>query len=476
MAIEECYNFTWQGKARARQIAQMPPTGTLCPCKEESVNWDTTENLFIEGDNLEVLKILQKSYHKKIKMIYIDPPYNTGKDFIYKDRFSDTSGRRHTNWLNMMFPRLLVAKNLLHPEGMIYISIDDNEVFNLVKVCEEIFGYDAIKVIVIKMSEASGLKMASVKKQGTIPKLKEYIIAIKPSGINNIEFTPIKKSGWDSEYNIYLDNFSRENRDFYDAIKDSAYLSDEQLKKLDEILSGVTLRSLSEVYKGPVSKKNEWLFDNSWRICQCVKSSSVYKLSEEKKKKNKKVSGVFSVKSAQGLVYLVRGTYPETSQNPRLQLIFASDNLFVHPGDLWSHIKTTGLNNEGGVPFKNGKKPLKLVTELIGSLKSLNDGDIVLDFFAGSATTGEAAMIVSKNKNIKLNYILVQLPENLEDTYKLASTEMKKQIKASMDYLNESGKPLNLTELGKQRMRISIEKYKAESQMGGFKVFKLDQA
>ncbi|WP_145957533.1 DNA methyltransferase, partial [Xenorhabdus hominickii] len=260
-------------------------------------------------------------------------------------------------------------------------------------------------------------------------------------------------------YNIYLDNFSREHRDFYDAIKESEYLSDEQLNKLDEILSGVTLKSLSDVYKGPASKKNEWLFDNSWRIGQCVKSSSVHKLSEEKRK-NKKTKDVFSVQSAQGLVYLVRGTYSETRRHPRLQLIFASDHLFVHPGDFWSHIKTTGLDNEGGVPFKNGKKPLKLVTELISSLKGLSDGDIVLDFFAGSATTGEATMIVSKNNNIKLNYILVQLPENLEDTYKLAGTEVKKQLKASMDYLNELGKPLNLTELGKQRMRLSIEKYK----------------
>ncbi|MEQ1965397.1 DNA methyltransferase, partial [Xenorhabdus khoisanae] len=214
MTIEERYSFTWQGKTRARQIAQTPSTGTLRPCKEDSVNWDTTENLFIEGDNLEVLKLLQKSYHKKVKMIYIDPPYNTGIDFVYKDNYHDnirnylevtgqiningqlnstnreTSGRYHSSWLNMIFSRLLVAKNLLHPEGMIYISIDDNEVFNLVKVCEEIFGYDAVKIIAVKMSEASGLKMAGVKKRGTIPKLKEYIIAIKPSGINNIEFTP----------------------------------------------------------------------------------------------------------------------------------------------------------------------------------------------------------------------------------------------------------------------------------------------
>uniref|UniRef100_UPI00359CB448 site-specific DNA-methyltransferase n=1 Tax=Xenorhabdus yunnanensis TaxID=3025878 RepID=UPI00359CB448 len=132
---DERYNFTWHGKTRARQIAQTLSTGTLRPCKEESVNWDTTENLFIEGDNLEVLKLLQKSYHKKIKMIYIDPPYNTGNDFVYKDNFRG-------NWLNMLYPRLKLARNLLSDEGMIFISIDDHEVVNLSNVCNEIFGED----------------------------------------------------------------------------------------------------------------------------------------------------------------------------------------------------------------------------------------------------------------------------------------------------------------------------------------------
>ncbi|MGB0938649.1 MAG: site-specific DNA-methyltransferase [Colwellia sp.] len=163
---EERYNFTWHGKNKARQLAQTPSTGTLRPCKEESVNWDTTQNLFIEGDNLEVLKLLQKSYHKKVKMIYIDPPYNTGTDFVYKDNFQDninnyleltsqkdnsgkkvsanveTSGRYHTDWLNMLYPRLKLARNLLTDDGVIFISIDDNEVCNLRKICEEIFGED----------------------------------------------------------------------------------------------------------------------------------------------------------------------------------------------------------------------------------------------------------------------------------------------------------------------------------------------
>ena len=161
---EEKYGLTWHGKKKARQIALMPSLGTLRPCPEESVDWDTTQNLFIEGDNLEVLKLLQKSYANKVKMIYIDPPYNTGKEFIYPDKFQDnldtylrytgqkgdegfktssnteSSGRYHTNWLNMMYPRLKLARNLLQDDGVLFISIDDNEASNLVKVCDEIFG------------------------------------------------------------------------------------------------------------------------------------------------------------------------------------------------------------------------------------------------------------------------------------------------------------------------------------------------
>ncbi|GAA5819140.1 MAG: Pseudogene of site-specific DNA-methyltransferase [Methanobrevibacter sp. CfCl-M3] len=159
----ERYGFNWYGKSKTIKIAQEESTGTLRPCKEESKNYDTTENLYIEGDNLEVLKILQNSYQNKIKMIYIDPPYNTGNDFIYKDNYKDNlnnylektsqvdekgklktnseeSGRYHTNWLNMMYPRLMLARNLLTDDGVIFISIDDNEVENLKKICNEIFG------------------------------------------------------------------------------------------------------------------------------------------------------------------------------------------------------------------------------------------------------------------------------------------------------------------------------------------------
>lgn len=159
----EKYQFTWNGKGKALHISQTPSLGTLRPCHEKSKNWDSTENLYIEGDNLEVLKILQRSYHRAIKMIYIDPPYNTGHDFVYKDDFKDnienykqitgqvdaegralsanteSGGRYHTNWLNMMYPRLRLARNLLADDGVIFISIDDHEVGNLRNICDEIF-------------------------------------------------------------------------------------------------------------------------------------------------------------------------------------------------------------------------------------------------------------------------------------------------------------------------------------------------
>ena len=160
----ERYNFTWNGKQESKIIAQTSSMGTLRPCKKDSKDWDTTQNLYIEGDNLEVLKLLQKSYYRKVKMIYIDPSYNTGKDFVYKDNFkdniknyleltgqvdsegnrlsinSDTNGRYHSDWLSMMYPRLKLARNLLKDDGVIFISIDDNEVANLRKICDEIFG------------------------------------------------------------------------------------------------------------------------------------------------------------------------------------------------------------------------------------------------------------------------------------------------------------------------------------------------
>lgn len=191
---QERYSFNWHGKSNARRIAQESSTGTLLPSKEDSKNWDNTDNLYIEGDNLEVLKLLQKSYHNKVKMIYIDPPYNTGKDFVYPDNFkdnlknyleitgqtgeegqklstnSDSSGRYHSDWLNMMYPRLKLARNLLTDDGVIFISIDDNEQSNLKKMCDEIFGEENF------VTEIAWRRSDNQANIGNIARVKEYIV------------------------------------------------------------------------------------------------------------------------------------------------------------------------------------------------------------------------------------------------------------------------------------------------------------
>ena len=199
---DERYNFTWYGKNEAIRISQTPSTGTLRPCRQGSVEWDNTNNVYIEGDNLEVLKLLQKSYFGKVKMIYIDPPYNTGNDFVYEDDFSDniknykiktkqidaegnqlsanteSDGRYHTKWLNLMYPRLRLARSLMTQDGIIFISIDDNEVTNLKKICDEIFGQsNFVAQIIIDGTPKNDPKIVSTSHEYCLVYVKNYEIA-----------------------------------------------------------------------------------------------------------------------------------------------------------------------------------------------------------------------------------------------------------------------------------------------------------
>ena len=196
----EKYEFRWKGKQEALQLAGKRSAGTLRPCPEESVDWESTRNLYIEGDNLEVLKLLQTSYYRKVKMIYIDPPYNTGNDFVYADDFADplarykevtqqttksnpeTMGRYHTNWLNMMYPRLRLAANLLRDDGVIFINIDDNEVTNLRKLCDEIFGEENFAALLPRVTKKAGKTTDAIA--------------------NNHDFLLIYKKTWDVTFNL----------------------------------------------------------------------------------------------------------------------------------------------------------------------------------------------------------------------------------------------------------------------------------
>jgi adenine-specific DNA-methyltransferase len=404
------YGLVWEDK----------PERVVEQCKKELPVLDQDENmtiensqsgitnLMIEGDNYHTLSVLNYTHARKIDVIYIDPPYNTGsKDFIYNDTYVDKEDRfRHSKWLSFLSKRLALSKNLLTPNGYLAISIDDNEFAQLKMLLDEIF-QENVKTIVIKMSEASGLKMSAIKKTGSIPKYKEYLLIAKPSGIKNLFFKQIPKESWDDEYNIYIDNFTKEDRLIIDELSEKEDIDDTDLQKVDSVLAKVTLKSLASELKSvgikTTKEKNNWCFDNAWRICRTAAGDSVKTLADIKKKKNKQQ--VFSVVSKRDRVlYIVKSDYSSEVSRPRVQILFADTYLSTHPGDLWTDIKTTGLEAEGGVSFKNGKKPLELIKRIITA--SGNKKAIILDFFAGSGTTAQATLELNKEDGGSRQFII----------------------------------------------------------------------
>ncbi|EWH07477.1 DNA methylase [Pseudoalteromonas lipolytica SCSIO 04301] len=484
---QERYHLNWPGKKSSLLKANSKINKTLRPCEKESINFESTENLFIEGNNLSALKLLEETYLAAVKLIYIDPPYNTGGDLLYNDDFSESpetflkkdsqvdedgnklvsnlqgNGRFHTKWLNMIYPRLVKARSLLSKDGILAISIDDNELSNLLSIVDELFGWENRKVICVKMSEPSGLKMGSVLKTGSIAKLKEYVVICSKQSIRNLTLENIPKEKWDTEYNIYLEGLTKEDRVV--IREESEKEENADIARLDKIAKRINLKSVSEKLKEldvSKDKKESWLFENSWRICQCATSSTVLKLANEKKQTLEQDN--FFVTSSTGKTYFVRGAYSETSAKPRLQMLFADDNLTVHPGDFWHDIKTTGLDGEGGVSFKNGKKPLKLLKRIIKMATSSND--IILDFFAGSGSTAQAVWESNIDDGASRKFILMQYPEEFN--------KKNKDHKESIRFCESNGLLANVAELSKQRLRINSEKLKGSTNDIGFRVLKVD--
>ncbi|WP_338805093.1 site-specific DNA-methyltransferase [Xenorhabdus griffiniae] len=424
MTIEERYNFTWQGKARARQIAQTPSTGTLRPCKEESVNWDTTENLFIEGDNLEVLKLLQKSYHKKIKMIYIDPPYNTGTDFIYRDRFRG-------NWLNMMYPRLKLARNLLSDDGIIFISIDDHEVVNLSYLCNEIFGEDNF---VERFIWQSGRTSAS-----TFTREHEYILA-------------------------YAKDIARLPRIVYKG--DDSVISDRAIKKVS--------------FKNPAS---EITFPAGMKFLGENKTfPSVF----GDKEVVEVISGVFECRNG-ALASEVTLKAGWTMKNQIENWLSGKDTFdskgqqvvefFFKPNGVLQYVKKRGTEHPKtiitGFTTRQGSKEVEALlgsavfdypkpTGLIEHLMKVTESeDIILDFFAGSGSTGHAVLKQNKKDGGRRKFILVQLPE-----------PVSKNADATAYCIQES-MPALISRIALKRIKNAIAE---EDKTQGVRFFKLDQA
>lgn len=457
---EERYNFTWNGKAKARQIAQTPSTGTLRPCKEESVNWDTTENLFIEGDNLEVLKLLQKSYHKKVKMIYIDPPYNTGKDFVYKDSFHDNiknyleltsqvdgegkklstnteaSGRYHSDWLNMIYPRLKLARNLLRDDGVIFVSIGVEEFTNLKHVMNEIFGEDNF-VEIFSWVKTSTPPALSTKSRKT----NEYIICYEKNK-NSIKYNgepldgedqPLLNTGNKARKLIFpKDKITFNSLKFADGFYSPA--KPDRVELLNEI----------QLVHGKPQQNVEMFGEFKW---------TQEFLDEEISK-----GTTFVVKSDKLSVRFLRDEYGfKRPTNFIKESIYTPLLNKSMQGIDTNETASKYLKELLGGDYFDYPKPVSLIRHLIGFITS--GDDIVLDFFAGSGTTAEAVLSKNTEDNQSRKFILVQLPEPVTDI----------KIK---DFLKEKKKDFYISKLTQLRLETFNKNY--ESMDFGFKSFSLE--
>ena len=440
----ERYNFTWNGKGRALRLSQTPSLGTLRPCKEESKDWDTTQNLYIEGDNLEVLKLLQKSYHSKVKMIYIDPPYNTGKDFVYPDDFHDSlenykkitgqvdsegnrlstnteaSGRYHTDWLNMMYPRLRLARNLLTDDGVIFISIDDNEVDNLKKICNEVFGEDNFVGELVWESTTQPINSGSAR----------FNLQVKTESI--LLYGKNKNS---------IKGFNLEQLE-----SDLAYPHDGKYGKCRfEIIE----KSDAGDYNRPTMKFTI--------LGQQPREGKRWQIGEETARQ---LESEGKVEIVDGLVK--RAIYPDDETDkqkfaPFWSLLLAKEYGTAQKGkELLNSLMKTPMGFDT-------VKPIELVIYLLSVVYS--DNNIILDFFSGSSTTAHAVMQLNADDGGNRKFIMVQLPEPTD--------ENSEAYKAGY---------MNICEIGKERIRRAGEKIKEENKNKenianldiGFKVLKLD--
>ena len=486
---DERYRLDWPGKKASLLKANTPINKTLRPCIEDSVNFDTTENLYIEGDNFEVLKILQESYLGKVKMIYIDPPYNTGSDFIYKDDFkkskedyesdlkveneegeklfknTDTNGRFHSDWLSMMYERLLVSRDLLKDDGVVFISIDDNEVHNLRKICDEIFGEENfINTISINMKNIAGASGGGEDKR--LKKNIEFILIYVRNFSSFISFVNV------FDY-LPISTLVEQYKDDEKSWKYTSILMDEGNKKfIGKTIDGdgndiniflrenYSIKSVSQVAKENRITESDVYSKYSNKIFQTAMPQSSIRPRVMAKVKEIGILGeLFSIeykpKSGRNKGNIYEQFYK--GENFRLfawlkdvsEEIDGVLNKKEMQGTYWDFVgETKNLTKEGNIQYSNGKKPLKLLKRL---LSMQNEKDmIVLDFFSGSSTTAHAVMALNAEDKGNRKFIMVQVQEEIiPDT---------NDNKAFIEYLkNEKIFPI-ITEIGKERIRRAGKK------------------
>lgn len=462
---DEAYEFTWVGKKAAIVEANKPIRKTLRPCQDESVKWDTTGNLYLEGDNLEVLKLLQESYLGKVKMIYIDPPYNTGRDFIYNDSFrqslegykedsgaidedgirmfhnTDANGRFHSDWCSMMYSRLKIARDLLSDEGVIFISIDDNEVDDLKKICTEIFGetnFIGCAGRITKKSNNKGdfwapnfdyLLTYAKNREATVPFLGEANTA----AYNLVDEDGPRAGEKYQLVRLYMSSLQNRNPEqrFWIDCPDGSKI----------IPPGTTF---------PPERPN--LGDGIWRW-----SRSTYEANIDKIVVKKVSSSNLIDENGNPAKWNV---FTKTYLNDVIDKSSAKPNSFIE-----DHINQNASHelNALGIPFDYAK-PTSLIKYLM-SVAKVGGDDIVLDFFSGSASTADAVMQMNAQDNGNRHFIMVQLPELIDEK----ESAYKKGFR-------------NICEIGKERIKKAGAKIKSSSPMTtasldtGFRVFKVDES
>lgn len=347
-----------------------------------------TDNLIIKGNNLLALYSLRKKYAGSIKLIYIDPPYNTGNDsFGYNDNF------KHSTWLTFMKNRLEVAVELLSSNGIIFIQCDDNENAYLKVLLDGIPTLKFVNNIAVKMSEASGVKMNHAKDR--FPKLKEYILVYKKSQFDGfVEIDKYKNEEWDKENNLYLEGMTEDLRKQLLGYELKDEISANDISVINNLLKDIKLLTLSTVLADMTfaneEEKKEWLYNHSFQIVKTAGSSSLANRVKQNEDKLPKEQDIAVFTSKRGVLFYYLCNFNRETKQPRLQVLFADENAYKNPCDFWQDIKTTGgIAYEGGVDMPNGKKPEKLLYRIIKM--TTNEGDIVLDFHLGSGTTAAVA-------------------------------------------------------------------------------------
>ncbi|EBV8517196.1 site-specific DNA-methyltransferase [Salmonella enterica subsp. enterica serovar Mbandaka] len=477
---EERYGLNWHGKRQARQLALTPSRGTLRPCKDESVDWDNTKNLMIEGDNLEVLKLLQKSYAGKVKLIYIDPPYNTGKDFVYPDNFQDnmknyleitgqtedgarlstnteTSGRYHTDWLNMMYPRLKLARNLLSEDGVIFISIDDSEIENLKITCNDIFGEDNFISTISRLMKTGGAK-------GNFFTPNVEFILVYAKNINRATHFRAK-IGAEQIATYY-------NKTQSGGIRDGEIYGEERLYKAS-LDARANQRYWIECPDGSFVIPPGSTFPNSVKEGVQItpeRGDGVWKWTYTRYKEEYNLGNIVFKETTTSALVDEEGKQAKYNIYNKLWLKDQQEKGMV-PGNLinkWENRQSSKELKELGIPF-DFAKPTNLLKYLV-EISRVKENEIVMDFFAGSGSFGHSLYKYNAENNTSLKYILVQLPEKL-------SFDNQEQ-KQAYNFCVQERLPKTICELTKERLRRAGKKVREDNPEWkgdvGFRVFKLD--